>query len=92
MLLYDSVSSPALLGMVTKGAAPVRPPDDEIHLIDDQLAAREQVSVRTAQRWRTTGEGPPYIKAGKAVRYRLQDVKEWEETRVRQSTSEGDET
>jgi predicted DNA-binding transcriptional regulator AlpA len=80
------MQKPTLLGIVTR--SPMAPPDGEIHLIEDQLAAREQVSVRTAQRWRTTGEGPPYIKVGKAVRYRLQDVKEWEEARVRQSTSE----
>jgi hypothetical protein len=74
--------------MVTKGAAPVRPPDDEIHLTEGQVATREQVSIRTVQRWRMTGEGPPFLKVGKAIRYRLKDLREWEEQRLRHSTSE----
>ncbi len=34
-------------------------------------------SVRTLQQWRYRGEGPPYIKAGKAVRYSIRDLDAW---------------
>lgn len=34
-------------------------------------------SPRTYQQWRYRGEGPPYIKCGKAVRYSLRDLDAW---------------
>lgn len=34
-------------------------------------------SKRTLQQWRYRGEGPPYIKCGKAVRYSLRDLDAW---------------
>lgn len=34
-------------------------------------------SVRTLEQWRYRGEGPPYIKVGKAPRYRRSDVDRW---------------
>jgi hypothetical protein len=33
------------------------------------------------RRWRLLGKGPRYIKVGAAVRYRLEDVNNWLETR-----------
>jgi hypothetical protein len=33
------------------------------------------------RRWRLLGKGPRYIKVGAAVRYRLDDVNNWLETR-----------
>lgn len=29
------------------------------------------------RRWKIAGEGPPYVKIGRAVRYRLEDVIAW---------------
>jgi len=34
-------------------------------------------SLRTLQRWRTTGEGPQYIKLGKDVRYQRSAIQSW---------------
>jgi predicted DNA-binding transcriptional regulator AlpA len=46
------------------------------------------VSVRTLQRQRVRGDGPRYVKLGKRVLYREQDIEAYVESRVRQSTSE----
>ena len=34
-------------------------------------------SVQTFRKWRRDGEGPPYIKIGHLVRYRLSDYESW---------------
>ena len=53
-----------------------------------QEAERLSVSVRTLQAWRTRGDGPPYIKAGRAVRYDPRRTDEWLATRARRNTSD----
>ena len=52
--------------------------EDENMLINDKEAARRVgVSVAWFQQKRTTGGGPPYIKIGKSVRYRISDLNHW---------------
>ena len=47
-------------------------------LVDEQIAASYTgKSVRTLQQYRYRGEGPPYIKAGRSVRYSLRDLDAW---------------
>ena len=46
------------------------------HLNQIDLAARWNISHRTLERWRWTGEGPQYVKLGGRVVYRLEDVEE----------------
>jgi hypothetical protein len=41
-------------------------------------------------KWRCTGEGPPFYKLGKSVRYDLDEVDIWLEGQRRSSTSEHD--
>lgn len=44
---------------------------------------------RTLQKWRCTGNGPKYVRAGgRTIRYRLDHLLEWVEERVRTSTSD----
>lgn len=45
------------------------------------LAQREGVSLQTVYAWNSTGSGPPYMKIGRHVRYRLADVISWENSR-----------
>jgi excisionase family DNA binding protein len=45
-----------------------------------QLAAKLQIPEQTLYAWRTRGEGPPGLRVGRYVRYRLQDVEEWLES------------
>jgi predicted DNA-binding transcriptional regulator AlpA len=46
------------------------------------------VSVRTLANWRSTGDGPRYVKIGGRVAYKVTEVEEWERSRGAQSTSE----
>lgn len=45
------------------------------------------LSVRTLQAWRVRGGGPIFIKAGRAVRYRPDDLNAWINDRKAASTS-----
>lgn len=47
------------------------------------VARMLDVSEATLRGWRRQGNGPPYIKVGRAVRYRLEDVERWTEERRR---------
>ena len=57
------------------------------HLSQIELAARWNISHRTLERWRWTGEGPQYVKLGGRVVYRLEDVEADEAEQIRQSTA-----
>jgi predicted site-specific integrase-resolvase len=57
------------------------------HLNQIELAARWNISHRTLERWRWSGEGPRYIKIGGRVVYRLEDVEEYEKEQIRASTA-----
>jgi hypothetical protein len=39
------------------------------------------LSIHTVRNWRYLHKGPAYVKAGKSVRYRLQDVVDYMESR-----------
>ena len=43
-----------------------------------ELCNRWQVSEATLERWRSEGIGPIYVKLGGQVRYRREDVLEYE--------------
>ena len=58
------------------------------HLNQIELAARWNISHRTLERWRWSGEGPRYIKIGGRVVYRLEDVEAFERNQLRASTAE----
>ena len=49
------------------------------HFNEIELARRLHISERTLQRWRWKKKGPPYLKIGGRVVYRLSDIKAWEE-------------
>lgn len=60
-----------------------------ITLLSEREAAKlVSVSIRTIQQWRLRGEGPPFLKIGRAVRYSVEDIERWIETRRRTSTSD----
>ncbi len=42
-----------------------------------EVALELRVSVRTVIRWRVSGVGPPYVRLGKRVFYKRQDVAAW---------------
>ena len=53
-------------------------PSDKGTLTDVEVAARLGVSRFTVRSWRLKGVGPRFMKMGRAVRYRPQDVDEYE--------------
>ena len=48
-------------------------------LRERDLADRWQTSQRTLQRWRSERTGPPFMRIGGAIRYRLDDIESYEE-------------
>ena len=51
-------------------------------------AALLGLSPSTLEKLRVSGSGPQYLKLGRAVRYRLDDLARWADERVVRSTSE----
>lgn len=42
-----------------------------------EVAKKLKVQPHTVRVWRVRGVGPPYIKLGRVVRYREEDVERW---------------
>jgi predicted DNA-binding transcriptional regulator AlpA len=57
-------------------------------LTQRQCAEALALSERTLERFRVSGVGPKFVRMGKSVRYRLNDVEVWLASRLRGSTSE----
>ena len=55
------------------------------HLSQIELAARWNISHRTLERWRWTGEGPKFIKLGGRVIYRLADIEAFEQSQLQRA-------
>lgn len=53
----------------------------------DMLANRWNITIATLSQWRWSGRGPRYLKLGRKVMYRLQDIENFEEQKVRDHTS-----
>ena len=56
--------------------------DQDALLTEVQAADLLSLSVRTLQAWRAKGFGPPYVRAGRAIRYRRRDLLAWTEAHV----------
>jgi predicted DNA-binding transcriptional regulator AlpA len=55
----------------------------ETYLTEAEFAARYHLGRRTAQRWRETGDGPPWCRLGaRRVLYRLSDCEDWARSRT----------
>jgi hypothetical protein len=64
---------------------------DDLLLLNQVQAARFlTVNPRTMEGWRYKGEGPRFIRVGRAVRYRLRDLHAWLERNTFRSTTEAD--
>jgi excisionase family DNA binding protein len=46
-------------------------------LTEREAAPRIGVAPGTLRNWRRQGRGPAYLKVGKAVRYRAEDIEAW---------------
>jgi hypothetical protein len=52
--------------------------ESELFWRESELASRWRMSVRTLQRWRRAGSGPPWLKIGGRVVYDLADIRAFE--------------
>lgn len=55
-------------------------------LTSDDLAKRWAISTSTVARWRSDGIGPAFVKIGGQVRYRVQDVEQYEDLSLKVHT------
>ena len=62
--------------------------DFESYLTERETAAQLRVSMRTLQRWRQEGSGPPYFRFNGRVAYGRQRNRQWADEQLRHSTSE----
>lgn len=46
------------------------------------VAERLGVAEKSLTNWRADGTGPPYVRAGRLIRYRAVDVDAWIESRI----------
>lgn len=76
-----SLSAALAVGRIPTGSCP-NPPATR-HLMQTDLAGRWRVSERTLERWRWRKLGPPYLKVGGRVVYRLADVLVFEKAQLR---------
>jgi excisionase family DNA binding protein len=61
----------------------------EVLLTVEEAAVRLKISKHTLNRWRVTGEGPPFVKYGpRLVRYVESVLDDWAHKRLHGSTSE----
>lgn len=55
----------------------------DCYLSERDFCTRYDVRPRTAQRWRVTGDGPPFVRVGpRRVLYRLTDCEAWAQSRT----------
>lgn len=57
---------------------------------EKECAAYRGCAVSTLQKERVRGDGPPFVKQSRLIRYRPEDVREWIAARVFRSTAEAE--
>ena len=60
----------------------------DVYLTAADVAARLGISRSYLDQARVRGDGPPFVRIGRAVRYRWSAVVAWAEARAARSTSE----
>ncbi|MFD6106037.1 helix-turn-helix domain-containing protein [Nocardia salmonicida] len=77
----SSHSSPSARRDGSSSSRPHLTPGDETWLSTAELAARLKIPVKTLAAWAGSGRGPRYARMGRYRRYRLGDVRAWEDQR-----------
>ena len=55
----------------------------EVYLTENEFSDRFNIPQRTAERWRRSGDGPPYVRLGpRRIAYRLSDCEAWAAART----------
>ncbi len=66
-----------------RGQASMKDMERYITPIELERRWRERVNVRTLANWRSSGQGPEFVKIGGRVLYCIENVEEWEARRTR---------
>ena len=70
-------------------AEPSKPTEKPVFLKTQEFAKYIGVDASTVYKWRSRGTGPKYIKTTHStLRYRLDDINEWMQSRELTSTSD----
>jgi hypothetical protein len=64
-------------------------PEPRPYVTGRQAASYLGLSPQTLDRWRVTGDGPPFMKFGSRVLYPVADLKDWADQRRHDSTGDG---
>ena len=64
--------------------------EHDLLLTEVQAAEFLNLSVRTLQSWRVSGSKIPFVRCGRAVRYKIRDLRAWIDANTVSSTSEAD--
>lgn len=63
--------------------------DARLHTLSPAEASdRLGIAVGTLRNMRSRGGGPPYVRVGRRIRYRLVDLDRWLDQRTRMNTSD----
>ncbi len=55
----------------------------DLYLTEREFSERYHLAPRTVQRWRTTGDGPAFVRVGpRRIIYRLSDCEAWASART----------
>ena len=84
MALTASPQAEVGLGLSFTGVASKRT------LTDVEVATRLGVSRFTVRSWRLKGQGPRFLKMGRAVRYRTEDVDDYERQALVETQAQSD--
>ena len=58
------------------------------HLLTSrELSQRWNLSIRTIEKWRYVDYGPPFLKLGKAIRYRIEDIIDFEQLALKKKSA-----
>lgn len=59
-------------------------------LTEQEFAAMLEISMHTAESWRKKRRGPPFIRLGQGVYYRIKDIMAWADENVQDPDSSQD--
>jgi predicted DNA-binding transcriptional regulator AlpA len=59
-----------------------------VYLSEEEFSSRYGIARRTLQRWRTTGDGPAFVRFGaRHIKYRVSDIEAWAAARTYSSAA-----
>ncbi|WP_417784189.1 helix-turn-helix transcriptional regulator [Terasakiella pusilla] len=55
---------------------------------EKEFAQYYRMSLQTIRSWRVSGKGPKFLKIGRSVRYKKEEIQKWEDSIICSSTSQ----